>query len=407
MAIIASRDALFNGSPAPMPAGRPLRVAFVVHTFDMGGLERCVARLVSRLDRACFQPMIVCMTRNGTAAEWIDAADPIPVVELHKGRRNGLLTIRRFARVLQQHDVDIVHSHNWGTLMETTCARRLARVPTHVHAERGTVMGGPQVRGIRRLLRSRGMRWALGQADAVMSNAVSVAERVSAACGFPATAIRVIPNGVDEHPAAAVSQRLEIRRKLRIGDRAVLIGSVGRLVPVKGFGTAVEAMAQVVSGSVDAHLMLVGDGPELHALRNQAQALGIAHRVHLVGWHDDAAAHLAAMDIYVNTSVSEGMSQSIGEAMAARLPLIVSDVGDSGRIVGGDEPCGLVVPPQNAAALAKAVAELAGDSQRRSFYADRARRRQAQHFSVAGMVRSYERLYLELAGVVQLANSPM
>ena len=113
-----------------------VRIAFVVHTFDMGGLERCVARLVNRLDPARFEPMIVCMDRNGDAAGWLQRPD-VPIVELRKRAGNDPAVIRRLAKTLRENRIDVVHSHNWGTLLETVLARRWAKTAYHGHAEHG------------------------------------------------------------------------------------------------------------------------------------------------------------------------------------------------------------------------------------------------------------------------------
>ena len=90
-----------------------IRIACVVHTFDMGGIERCVAHLANHLDRSRFRPLIVCLNRSGSAAQWI-TRDDIPIVEIKKKPRNDLGAVRRLAGVLKEHQVDVVHSHNWA-----------------------------------------------------------------------------------------------------------------------------------------------------------------------------------------------------------------------------------------------------------------------------------------------------
>src|SRR5690242_12707653 len=115
--------------PEQATCGQPmlprLRVALVVHTFEIGGIERHVARLASRLDRQKFRPLIICLARTGKAAQWIET-DDVPVIELHKQPRNDLRVVFRLARTLRDERIDVVHSHNWGTLLETTLARRWA-----------------------------------------------------------------------------------------------------------------------------------------------------------------------------------------------------------------------------------------------------------------------------------------
>ena len=175
----------------------------------MAGLERCIARLVNHLDDSRFSPIIVCLDRNGDAAAWL-TRDDVPIVELHKRAGNDLPAIRRLAGALRRYEVDVVHSHNWGTLLETVLARRWARVPVHVHAEHGLAFGDQAISAWRRRLRRQVARWALRRVDAVVAVAEQVRQRLTARFGYPAENVRVIGNGVDppsngqHYPAWAV-----------------------------------------------------------------------------------------------------------------------------------------------------------------------------------------------------------
>jgi len=373
----------------------PIRVAYVIHTFEMGGLERCAARLADHLDPAKFEPMIVCLNRSGAAAQWIRRTD-VPIVELNKRPGNDPLVVWRLAKTFRRRRVDIVHSHNWGTLLESALARSFARVPGHVHAEHGLELADLQIGRWRRRLRGRAARWALDQVDVVVAVADGVRERLNSRFGFPAEKVRLIPNGVESASEnAPAEQRSRIRRSLAIPDDALVIGSIGRLAPVKDFGTAIQAVRRVAADGTDVHLVLVGDGPEKETLADKAAA-GLAGVVHLVGQQRNIAPYLAAMDLYVNSSISEGMSLSILEAMSAGLPLAVTDVGENASLVDGDPCCGLVAPPQSPEKLAHALTELANDATRRRRFGQCAQQRFERDFSVQQMVTRYENLYLDI-----------
>ncbi len=373
-----------------------LRVAYVVHTFDAGGIERCVARLVEGLDGARWETSVICLNRSGTAARWIDGSG-VDIVELRKRSGNDVSAVWRLAKELRGRRIDVVHSHNWGTLVETSLARRWAGTPVHVHAERGTVLGGLSVSGGRRWLRGMAMRWALNRADGVVSNSTATARRVEELSRFPASRLQVITNGV-ERPAVddAERSRREIRQELMIGDRATVMGSIGRLVAVKNFGMAIEAVRQLIEQGVDAHLLLVGDGPEHASLQKQADEWGLLERVHLAGHQDDIGRWLAAMDVYFNCSLSEGMSQSLVEAMAAGLPLVVTDVGDSPIVVGASGECGAIVPSGDATALARALSALVHDRHRRERCGEASQARHSSHYGLPPMLATYENYYFGL-----------
>ncbi|MCY2966576.1 MAG: glycosyltransferase [Planctomycetota bacterium] len=341
----------------------------------MGGLERCVSHLLNNLDRARFEPSLICLKRSGTAAQWLSRSD-FPIVELNKPDRHDWRLPGRLSDVFRDLRLDIVHSHNWGTLLETALARRKVSGVRHIHAERGTVFGGSHPGMIKGWVNRYVLRWTLSTCDAVLAVSDDVAVRVVNASGFPANRIQVIPNGV------------------AIPARAFVLGSVGRLAEVKRFDLAIRALGQLPG---DAHLILVGEGPEQQRLESLAKELNLEQRVHFTGRQSAVGPWLAAMDVYINCSRSEGMSQSILEAMGFGLPEVVTDVGASRQLVGGDAGCGIVVPPDNVALLTDALTKLSQDSQLRDQFARLGPIRLARDYDLAAMIRKYESLYERLA----------
>ncbi len=241
------------------------------------------------------------------------------------------------------------------------------------------------------------MRWALGHCDVVVSNAIATARRVEALCGYRMSKITVIPNGVEPlSQSRCTKARLTIRRQLGIFPDDVVIGSVGRLVEVKHFGLAIDAIAELRHRGLSTHLLLVGDGPMLAALRSHACSREIAQYVHFCGHQADVGRFLSAMDIYANSSISEGLSQSLIEALAAGLPIVVTDVGDSRRVAESLPTCGLVVPPGNVGAFAHQLACLASDSALRCRMARASAQKHSEEFSVEKMAATYSHMYRRL-----------
>lgn len=368
-------------------------VAYIVHAFDMGGLERCVAHLANHLDQSRFRPLIVCLCRNGTAAEWI-TRDDIPIVEIKKKPRNDFGAVRRLAGVLKEHQVDVVHSHNWGTLIETSIARRLAAVRCHVHTEHGQGLHA-DLRGLKRRLRGWATRWAFNRADTVVVCAESVRPLIEARCRFPESRIKFVPNGVDQPPETAGHRFdiAEVRHRFGISDEAVIVGSVGRLVSVKDFGTAIDSVALLFQRGHDVHLVLVGDGPEEEQLKTLARKAQIPGRVHFPGRQENIGDWLGLCDLYVNSSRSEAMSMGILEAMSAGLPVVATNVGDNAALINGEAPCGLAVPAGDPRSLANSLEELITEPDLRQMMAERARERYLARYSTGHMVDAYSRLY--------------
>lgn len=331
-----------------------IRVAYIVCKFDMGGLERCVARLCNHLDRDRFIPMVICLERSGDAAQWIER-DDVEIIELNKKPRNDLGVIWRLARTLREKQVDVVHSHNWGTLVETTLARRWAGTPVHVHTEHGQGLHHGLSR-IKQLLHKIATRWAFRNANCVTVCAESVQEIISQRVGFDKSQFQFIPNGVER--AEPTVDRSVVRESLGIGNDDIVFGSVGRLVPVKNFQCAIQATVGAVQAGYPAHLILVGDGPDRLRLQELSASLGAEDYVHLVGQQTQVANWLNAFDVYINSSNSEAMSLGILEAMSAGLPIVATNVGDNAQLVESEMPCGVVVEKDNAESMRAALVSL-------------------------------------------------
>ncbi len=141
--------------------------------------------------------------------------------------------------------------------------------------------------------------------------------------------------------------------------------------------------------------VFIGDGPLRTALQEQAQALGIAQRVHVLGRRDDVPALLSQLDIFVLTSRSEGMSNTILEAMATGLPVVATAVGGTPEMVLDGET-GRLVPPDDPEALERALTPLLIDAAPRRRMGQQARRRVESRFSLPAMVQAYETLYEQL-----------
>ncbi len=375
-----------------------IRIAFIVHSFDAGGLERCVAHLADRLDPDRFRPMVICLDRNGQAAQWIERSDA-PIVELHKPPGNSLRIVRRLSATFLEHGVDVAHSHNWGTLLETSLAcRRLrgVRGVRHVHAEHGLELDEFRVRGWKRHLRRMAMGWAMNRADAVVACAESVRKWICGDCGLHARRVQVITNGVSGGVAGDSSTAAAIRQRLGIRPDSFVLGSVGRLVPLKDFGACIQATAMLAQQGVDAHFVLIGDGPAHKDLEMQAESSGAADRVHFALWQPAPCEWLPMFDVYVNSSRTEAMNLGILEAMAAGLPVVATDVGDTAWMIGGEDPVGILVPSNDPVRLAAALRQLAGDCAMRKSLAVNAQARYQAHYTVERMCDRYTDLYESL-----------
>lgn len=229
-------------------------------------------------------------------------------------------------------------------------------------------------------------------ADCVTAVAGAVREHVHITEGCPLEKIVVIPNGIDAPAPPGGAGRSEA---LRVSPGDQVIGTITRLVWKRGHQELLEAAAIVTQAEPSAKLVVVGDGPLRSSLEAQAQHLGLNGGVRFLGAVPEAARLLPHFDVFVLSSVWEGMSNSLLEAMAAGRPVVATRVGGNPEVVVDGET-GLLVPPKNARALADAVLRLLRDRDLARRFGEAARRRVESQFTLEQMIRRMEDLYDDL-----------
>jgi sugar transferase (PEP-CTERM/EpsH1 system associated) len=370
------------------PEGGPVdavRVMHVVAALRSGGMERGVVKLVNGLDPTRVRSMICSTQPAGPLRDEVEST--VPVFELDRRDGNDIRLPRDLYRLFRRERPDIVHTHAWGTLLEGLLAARLARVPVVVHGEHGTL----QLRRYQRYLQ----RWGWSAADQVLSVSSRLADRMAAQTGFARDRIHTIRNGVDLSRFGAIEPMLA-RAALGVAATSRVIVTVGRLVPVKAHRMLLDSVALLRGRHPDATLILAGDGPLKGPLTEQAAALSLGDSVRFLGERADVETVLAAGDVFVLSSDSEGLSNTILEAMASRLPVVATDVGGAAELVRPGET-GWLVRPYSAAALAEALDAALSDGETRQAMGRAGRRRAEAEFGLDAMVRRYERLYCEAA----------
>ena len=361
------------------------RIIHVLHRMAAGGTELALRRVISGLDPERFEN-IICTVAPIPAGIGNDCH----CVSLNRaGRKTGSL-VADFARLFRKVTPDIVHSRNWGAI-EAVLAAKLARVPRVIHSEHGrdinTMNGDPWRRRVFR-------RFAYGLADEVFAVSRELREHYSAQVGIAKARIGFVPNGVDtERFHLDDEARIRVRSQLGISLTAFIAGTVGRLDPVKDHKTLLHAAELLGSSETESHIVIVGGGPEHETLKTRiAASPALRGRIHLAGESAQPEQWLNAFDVFVLPSLSEGMSNTLLEAMATALPCVVTDVGANPDLVD-DGISGYIVPVGGAKAIADRIFQLAIDRELRSRMGQRGRLKVTQEFSMARMLENYTRLY--------------
>jgi sugar transferase (PEP-CTERM/EpsH1 system associated) len=365
-------------------AVRPVRVMHVIHHLQPGGMEYGLVKLVNGLAGSGIESVICSTTTASPAMKALLAAD-VRVVELSRRAGNDPTLIWQLFKTCRRERPDIVHTHAWGTLVEGYVAARLARVPAVMHGEHGTLQLAPS--------QVRVQRWVWSRVDWLLSVSSRLAERMSAAVGVERQRITVVRNGVDL-TRFGLTARDAARRELGVDDDVVLVGHAGRLVEVKDQAALVQAAAALKAQGERFRVVIAGEGPLRGALEAQIDRLGVSDCVQLLGHRGDVERFFAALDVYVLCSRSEGMPNTILEAMATGVPVVSTQVGGADELVVEGQT-GLLVPPVRPDLLAEGIGRLVGDVDLRTSMGAAGKARATQAFSLAAMVAGYRDVYLE------------
>lgn len=363
----STRDTASSGT-------RPLRVCHVSLTLKTGGLERILTDIARHHDPSDSVPEFLAIREVGRFADEIRRTG-CRVHLLKPAGRLGL--IRQMVRQFRAGRFDVVHTHNTYPHLYASLAARLAGVPVVVNTRHGQRAGHGW--------KSRTQfRWASHLVDRIIAVSDDATQLCVEVDRVPARKVTRIWNGIDlsdfsfSGPASAT-----------------IAISVARLSAEKDFPTLLRAIALAVREVPDLQLKLVGDGTDRANLEGLAHELGITNCVEFLGERTDVPSLLAQAGFFVSSSLTEGISLTLLEAMAVGLPVVATAVGGNSEIVV-DDVTGHLVPAANPAALSQAIVRLCRDKSRWPALGQAGRDRVSEHFEIHRMVSDYEHLYREL-----------
>ena len=371
------------------PGRKAARILQVVLSLTPGGTEHLVIEICKRL-AASFEVSVCCLDDEGAWAA--DArAHGVDVVALH--RRDGFRPEigRRIGRLAAERGVDLLHCHQYSPFVYGRIAKGWNPRLKLVYTEHGRLSDAPPT------WKRRMVNPLLTRFDGAIVAVSDELRRYMIDARFPAGRVAVIRNGIDAGPRPSPADRRAARLALGIDEETFVAISVARLDPVKDFGTLLDAFAAVRRQSARSRLLIVGDGPERGWMTRRAAQPDLEGAVDLLGFRSDVRALMAAADVYVNSSISEGLSITILEAMAVGLPVVATAVGGTPEVLIHGAG-GMLVPGRDAARLAAALLALQADPTRRAEMAAAARRRLETSFTIDRMVDAYVSTYRGLLG---------
>ena len=371
------------------PGSPPIRVGFVLHAMQVAGAEVLVKETIRRL-AGQIEPTVFCLDAVGPLGEQL-RAEGVEVVCLDRRPGRDWRVSWRLAREVLRREIELLHAHQYTPFFYSALARPLAGMPRLLLTEHGRHypdVVSPMRRAVNRLVLDR-------LADAVNACCAFSARALCEKDGFAGGRIEVIENGIEVDRYQPAMDRAGLRRRLGLEPTRFYVINVARHHPVKDQATLLRGFAAIAVQRADMDLLLVGDGPLRNDFQRLAVDLRIVDRVKFLGVRRDVPDLLRASDIFALTSVSEAASLTLLEAMAAGLPVIVTDVGGNPEIVrhGCD---GLLVARGDASGVAEALEQLLDHPERAAALGRSGRLRVQERYRLERTVDAYRKLYYRL-----------
>jgi len=368
---------------------RPV-VLQVLHTLEVGGAEVLAARLARRL-QGQYRFAFACLDGLGTLGEEL-LGEGFPVKVLERKRGIDVGCVRRLARYAADCGAQVIHAHQYTPFFYSRAPGWLGRRLPVLFTEHGRMH--PDLPSRKRILFNR---TRLRKVDRV----VAVGEAVKTALvkneGIGPERIQVIYNGVRLNDFRADdATRTRMRAELGIAADAPVAIQVARLDYLKDHSTALRAAERVRQQLPAFQLLLVGEGPERPKIESEISKRNLGGNVKLLGRRTDVRELLSVADLFLLTSISEGIPVTLIEAMAARVPVVSTNVGGVGEVVV-DGQSGILCRPADDEALAAGVIRLLHHSDEGKAMAAVGAHRAVELFSEEQMHRSYAALYDEMA----------
>jgi sugar transferase (PEP-CTERM/EpsH1 system associated) len=354
-----------------------IAVVHLVSGLNVGGLEMVVLNLVRHCDRDRFKPHVICLQETGLLAP-LFADLNVTVESLDCPTLPKAQTLYRLVRRLRKLRPHILHTHNINPHIFGAIGARISGVPVVVHTKHGRNYPDRPVAVFKNWFGS----CFTDRIVAVSEDAARVVREIER---VPGRKVMVIRNGIDLENFRFVPRNVKVK-----GKHAV---HVARLCISKDQSTLLRAARQVLDVEPDFRLTLVGDGPDREALLALKESLGLGEAVSFLGERRNVHEYLSKADLFVLSSIEEGIPLTILEAMATGLPVIATEVGGNPEVVIPNDT-GFLVPPRAPKLLADAILDLVRNPNRAQCMGSAGRKRVEQGFDIRKVVADYEALYM-------------
>jgi glycosyltransferase involved in cell wall biosynthesis len=369
-----------------------IKIAFIIDFIETpaAGTEKHLLMLLNNLDKTKFQPYLICL-RN---SDWLrQQTFPFLVVKYNLKKLlsiNFIKTIIQFIRLCRREKIDIIQTFFSDANIFGTIGAKLAGCKVTISSRRdmGYCYNKIQI-FVMRLFRI----WTTHY----LTNSKAAANRTIKREGIASKKISVIYNGIDLEKFKSIDkdQRYEQRKEWEIKQNEILVGAIANLKNIKNIDSLIAAAVSLSKGFVDLRFVVVGEGPDRDMLQGLITKKGLTDRFHLVGTKNDVIPCLAAFDIAVLCSKSEGFSNSLIEYMAAGLPIVTSNVGGNAEAITHKET-GLLYAINDGNGLVNCLKVLIENPSLAKTLGENARKSAFLRYHKNNYIKNHETFYIDI-----------
>jgi len=359
-----------------------MKVLHITTHMNIGGIANYILGLSAAMEKRGINCIVASsggnlegeLEKNGISHRWINIDTKFEFAP------KVISSALRLSGIVKNEGVDIIHAHSRVSQVAAKIVSKITGVPYI------TTCHGYFKKRMRKIFDTWGIK--------IIAISDAVKEHLIKDLGVKEDRIELIYSGVDISrfsPGLAPEEILSVKNELGLG-KGPIIGTIGRLSPVKGHRFLVEAMRHILSKRPDAEAIIIGDGTEKRCLESMVASFGGQSAVHFISSNLDTRKFLSVMDIFVFPSVKEGLGIALLEALAAGKACVASDVGGIGDIIKDGES-GILVPSMSSHAISEAVIKLVDDSALRNNLGAAGRRVARERFSIDMMADKAVGLY--------------
>ena len=380
--------------PSAPTNGKPISVCLLISSLEFGGAERQVVEMIRSFDRQKVKPIVCSLSSQVPLARFLPGnREDLSIVQ--KRGKYDFTTVFRVARLLRQHQIDVVHAFLFDAEIVARLAAPMAGVSVVIGSERNTDYTRPRLHTI-------ALKSTQRMFDVIVANSTSGKNFNMRTLGLADSRIEVVHNGVDvDRFCPDRGPGLAFRERLGIGPRTPLIGMVGSYKRQKGQDVFLRMAARVRQEIPGAHFLLVGepvrdDLEETTRFQNEVQQLAAALRLsdccRFLGNQQDMKAVYNACDVTALLSRREGTPNVVLESMACGVPVIAADVADNKMIVAHGKT-GFIVPREDHEAAAVHATEILDNPALQRELSENARKHACEQFSLRVAASKLENIY--------------